>query len=251
MNNKVVICGAARNIGQFLPYIKENIRKIGIQFSEYAIVIVESDSEDNTVEQLLLWKREEQRLNLKFLGNLRDSISMRTMRIAKARNECISIIEQKYSTWDYMIMIDLDNVSIGEIRGISTCWEYPTDQWDVMTANQEKEYYDIWALRSKTIGCTFDCWLTGILKGMSQQEMQDKLVTPFQKPIPQSGIIEVDSAFGGLGIYKISKILGSRYVGYQEIMGHIFEIAEHVRFHEQLKEKGCRIFINTRMINNT
>ena len=50
MNNKIVICGAARNVGSFLPAIKENIQKIGNLFLEYAIVIVESDSQDNTVE---------------------------------------------------------------------------------------------------------------------------------------------------------------------------------------------------------
>jgi hypothetical protein len=77
-----------------------------------------------------------------------------------------------------MIMMDLDNICAGEIKGFFTCWDYPLDSWDVMTANQEKEYYDIWTLRSTKLGCNFDCWITGCLKKMSKQEILDKIVQP-------------------------------------------------------------------------
>lgn len=63
---------------------------------------------------------------------------------------------------------------------------------------------------------------------------------------PDSEWIEVDSAFGGLAIYRRQAIGDARYVGVNE-KGE--ELCEHVPFHSELRRRGCRIFINPGLIN--
>jgi len=64
-------------------------------------------------------------------------------------------------------------------------------------------------------------------------------------PEPENWI-EVDSAFGGLAVYRRRCLDGVTYSGLTED-GE--EICEHVPMHRRLKDKGCRIFINPRLIN--
>ena len=59
------------------------------------------------------------------------------------------------------------------------------------------------------------------------------------------GLIEVDSAFGGLGIYKKEAFISATYIGSEDGK----DICEHVPFHRSLKKKGYRLFINAALTN--
>ena len=61
-------------------------------------------------------------------------------------------------------------------------------------------------------------------------------------------MIEVDSAFGGLGIYTHEAFLACRYAGTDNQAGGI-DVADHIPFHRDLRTKGFRIFINPALIN--
>lgn len=58
--------------------------------------------------------------------------------------------------------------------------------------------------------------------------------------------IEVDSAFGGLAIYKKATFMVGEYHGTDQF-GQ--PVCEHVPFHKYLTENKYRIFINPRFIN--
>jgi len=58
--------------------------------------------------------------------------------------------------------------------------------------------------------------------------------------------IEVDSAFGGLAIYRRQALVGARYNG---LDGQGAEICEHATLHAKLRTNGHRIFINPKFIN--
>jgi hypothetical protein len=64
---------------------------------------------------------------------------------------------------------------------------------------------------------------------------------------PDSEWIPVDSAFGGLAIYK-------RYlfdnVRYSSVLANGDPVCEHVTLHQQMKSKGARLFINPSLINS-
>jgi hypothetical protein len=63
---------------------------------------------------------------------------------------------------------------------------------------------------------------------------------------PTENWIEVDSAFGGLAIYKSYTLLEARYAGKSE-SGDV--ICEHVPLHDNIRSQGYRIFINPKLIN--
>jgi hypothetical protein len=65
--------------------------------------------------------------------------------------------------------------------------------------------------------------------------------------LPEQGEwIEVDSAFGGLAVYRRGALNGVKYAGLDKSGD---QICEHVSLHEQIKANGGYIFINPRLIN--
>ena len=64
---------------------------------------------------------------------------------------------------------------------------------------------------------------------------------------PRAGLIEVDSAFGGLAIYRRAVFLAGRYAGTDKRGG--FDVADHIPFHEWLRAQGYKIYINCALIN--
>jgi hypothetical protein len=58
--------------------------------------------------------------------------------------------------------------------------------------------------------------------------------------------IEVNSAFGGLGIYKKHAILTSAYIGLDD---NKEEICEHVNLHTTMRDKGLKLYIIPSLIN--
>jgi len=58
--------------------------------------------------------------------------------------------------------------------------------------------------------------------------------------------ILVDSAFGGLGIYKKNLMVQSRYIG---LSSNNEEICEHVSFNEKLTHLGYKLYIIPSLIN--
>lgn len=254
VRGRAIICGPMRNGVQYLTGVRENMEKIGSFFDDYRIIIVESDSDDGSPHHLGIWAKENDRMEFESLGKIRDSFPWRTHRLALARNWILDIINRKYSDWyddpdTYMVMMDPDDICFYPIDGFLSSWESEVgDDWEVMTANQKEDYYDIWALRGN--GCDYDCWIRGTIEGLPFHEIKEKYVTPHTVPIPPGPPIRVDSAFGGLGIYKMRAIKGCRYVGDQEIDGKKYEVADHVGFHEQIRNRGGRVYINTRLYTN-
>lgn len=213
-------------------------------------LLIELDSTDNTVT--VLGEIAQQIDNFKFisLGTLRNRFSLRTERIAHCRNTYLNELNsnQLYRDIEYVVVSDFDGI-ITRITedAISSCWD--REGWDVCTANQRGPYYDIWALRHED-WCANDCWAQcRFLSKYSSNEDRLMFACVYSKMITvpfDSEWIEVDLAFGGLAIYRRRVIELGRYVGMND-KGE--EICEHVLFHKQLKQKGCRIFINPRMIN--
>ena len=64
---------------------------------------------------------------------------------------------------------------------------------------------------------------------------------------PHEPPIEVESAFGGLGIYKKKLFEGCRYPS--EFVDYEKYFVDHVVFHQKMKEKGARFFIFPRLVN--
>lgn len=249
-SSNVLLVGLARNCED---RIQEEIRIINAAFVKAASVkwfVVESDSDDGTLP-ILNKLAVDDRFDFVSLGSIRTKYPKRTDRIAKCRNRYLEEIKKnpKYTNIDFVVVADLDGVNskLTELS-VNSCWNLNED-WDACFANQSEVYYDIWALRH-ALWSPNDCWENYnflINNGSSKSKALQKAVHSRMIKIKNDEIpIEVDSAFGGLGIYKKSVILLSEYIG---LNTKNEEFCEHVSFHLNLREKGCRLYIIPSLIN--
>jgi len=255
MKNKIdnfLIVGLVRNCGKS---INADIRRLQSVFGEFKNVhwlLIESDSSDDSL--LKLNELADNIVNFKFisLGDLRHNLPIRTQRIAFCRNKYLEELRANsfYESVDYVAMVDLDGINKALSRdALMSCWE--KDGWDVCTANQAGPYYDIWALRHPEWSPN-DCYKTRdflVKLGVSYFIATFRAV--YSKMIrisPKNEWIPVSSAFGGFAIYKRRSLDKGFYIG---LDNEGFEVCEHVGMHQQMIDRGLKIFINTRMINAT
>ena len=250
-NQEVLILGICRNVENDL---QADIHRLLAAFSDFSKVhfrIVESDSNDSTL--IVLEKLSAQIPNFEYVsyGNLQLEIPSRVERIAYCRNKCLELMRSDARLRDcsYVAVSDLDGVnSLLDRKSVLSCWI--RDDWDACTANQLGPYYDIYALRH-TDWSPDDCWRYEsqlLKKGMNPISAREKAVYSRQRKIPASSPwINVDSAFGGLAIYKRESLVNATYSGL-DLNGE--EICEHVTLHAAMKAEGRNLYINPRLIND-
>ena len=248
----VLLAGPVRNAS---AQIENDLGRLLISFDQFKKVfcfVVESDSSDDTITKLEYFSKTIPNFSFISVGELSKKYPKRTDRIAYCRNLIIDAVanDSKYSVIDYVAMADMDGMNgLVTREKIAQCWEVD-EPWDVITANQLGEYYDIWAL-SHPYWNPMDCWeqkrqLENILSDVAAHDIA---IGSKQSPIdPRADLIEVDSAFGGLGIYTREAFLAGRYAGTDNQAGGI-DVADHIPFHRDLRKKGFRIFINPALIN--
>jgi glycosyltransferase involved in cell wall biosynthesis len=245
----LVIVGCVRNGAKTVRRAVETLARATDGFARVQFLIIESDSTDGTVAELQRLRAEVTGFQFTSLGALAEQIPARTERIAACRNRYLDELrhDPQYAEVDYVMVADLDGVNNAlRPEAVATCWA-STQPWDVVAANQSDAYYDIWALRHPD-WCPVDC-----------HEQYSRLRELFDRPralaiaihsrmarlSPRAAWIEVESAFGGLAIYRRDALLSGRYSGGNPER----PVCEHVPLHAQLRARGYRIFINPALIN--
>jgi hypothetical protein len=245
-----LVVGLVRNCEPWLVRDVERLRSALDKAKKLKWLLIESDSADGTLDVLKSLKENMSDFNFLSLGTLTERMPLRTERMAFCRNKYVDEIRynEAYIDVDYVVVSDFDGVNTLISKAtISSCWA--REDWDICAANQSGPYYDVWALRHENWSPN-DCW--------AQYKFFNKYDANFEKnlhasvysrmiTVPvNSNWIEVDSAFGGLAVYRRTAFDDSSYVGLADL-GE--EICEHVPFHKSLTRKGYRIFINPKMIN--
>ncbi len=246
----IAILGICRNVGKDLS---ADISRLSVAFNNFSEVhfrIVESDSIDDTIEVLKLLEGNNRHFKFRSFGNLESMIPNRWERIAYCRNACLDYLvnDPELNSVSYFAVADLDGINSKiDAEAVLSCWD--RDDWDVCTANQQGPYYDVFALRHPEWSPD-DCWkFEAALRaqGVHPVLARELAIYKRQRKIPpHSKWIEVDSAFGGLAIYKRSILGDAKYTGKMPD-GSI--VCEHVPFHESMSTRGARIFINPLLIN--
>jgi hypothetical protein len=239
----MIIAGCARNISQFWNNTERSLQLIFDSLPDYKCFIIESNSQDNTLDLLQKWAAKDSRRTVVSLGWLTEQL--RPRRIGICRNKYMELAEPYFSQFSEMLMVDLDDalgIQDNFKEQLATC--FTRTDWDALGSNRRGKYYDIWALRSKVLGITYDCWEMVARKrehilnhdGFRAVDNTQKYVYSHQKVYPETmPWILVESAFGGLAIYKTAAIKGRRYIG---------DTCEHVSFNQ-----GLRMYINPRLIS--
>ena len=255
INKKILIVGVIRNGEKTISAEILSLNNAFNDFFEVYWLIIESDSEDNTVKRLSELSQTFKNFNYQSVGQLAETMPLRTERLAFCRNIYLDEIRNNpfYSDFEYIVVADLDGVNnLLTPDGVRSCFE--KNMWDVCTANQLGGYYDIWALRHP-IWSPGDCWeqfryLNQFAK--SSQDSNNLLYAAVHSKmvvIPQDAEwIEVESAFGGLAIYKRETLLDAttKYIGLNKSG---VEIVDHASLHLGITQNGYKIFINPKLIN--
>ena len=244
-----LIVGTIRNCQRQIFQTIKSLDK-GLYFAnriEY--FFVESDSDDKTLDSLKKISRKKNTFRYESFGRLRTKFPIHTQRLALCRNRCLDELKSKKNSWvKYLIVVDTDGVCKNiNSHVIKEC--ISEKGWAAYTANVKGAYYDVWALRH-SIWSPNDCWQATkeeLNMGLSRFESESKNVYSRMIKINSSRkIIPVDSAFGGLAIYRSSCIPDeAKYIG---LCRNGEKICEHVSFHKAIKNNRGSIFINPKLI---
>ncbi len=246
----LLVAGVVRNGGRFLARELARMRAATAGFSAVQVLLVESDSSDNTLQVLAQVGQTWPALRVISQGSLRAQLPQRTARIAHCRNIYLDELANNplYADVSHVLVADLDRVCADiSSAALASCWP-GVPGWDACFANQGDWYYDVWALRHP-VWCPGDAWQehARLLPLLGEPEATNLALFSRQVHIPADRPwIEVDSAFGGLAVYRRDALLGLRYVG---LDGQGAEICEHVSLHAQMRARGARLYINPALIN--
>ena len=261
---KAIFAGCVRNCERWLPKVLTNIEKYSSYFLKSHFIFIENDSTDNTKEILEKWykNRNCSSINMDGLKN----IPKRGLRLEAARNTYLKIIKDSNSLkkYDYLIVMDLDDASIFEIekKNILKSIEFLNSDKSIagVFSNQRGMYYDMWTLRHKTI-CPVDVW-EEILDYKIKNKVTDEIAYECTLKKRKFNLdennspLEVDSAFGGFGIYKMDYVLKNQkpYIGSKTKKidkNHTikWQVCEHVQFNMGIKDLGGKLYILPYLIN--
>lgn len=241
-----VFVGAARNCARFLPDALDRWRDLGGLFDKPHFIVAENDSTDGTKALLETWRSAgpgREVLTLDGIGR-----QVRSVAIAQARNALLDHVASRpdLAGADYLIVMDMDDASLAITPAtMARCMAF--DGWDALFANQLFYFNDVWALRHPTRSP--DDWAARVdakPPGWRRAMARLRHLTWRNRPIaPWRSPFAVDSAFGGLAIYRMRHALGSRYLGYR----YGRAVCEHVPYHEELKANGARLVLHPGLIN--
>jgi len=194
------------------------------------------------------------------------NIPKRGLILEAARNAYLKIIKDSNSLkkYDYLIVMDFDDVSIFEIekKNILKSIEFLNSDKSIagIFPNQRGMYYDMWTLRHKTI-CPVDVW-EEILDYKIKNKVTDEIAYECTLKKRKFNLdennspLEVDSAFGGFGIYKMDYILknqkpyiGSKTKKIDKNNTIKWQVCEHVQFNMGIKDLGGKLYILPYLIN--
>jgi len=258
----VVIYGTIRDIEEHFIKSFTNLDLLSSFFNNVYIIIFENDSLDNTRNILTSWASSGNPNVIKHLildNNLNSRFPQRAHRLAYCRNQILNYIFDNNldKHYQYAIHCDLDDRFWSlDYDSICNCFQYDLNGWDAMfPINPNGSYYDYWALRcdqtwfSKNIFC---CEIANNEKCNEFENHVQELFTFFRNN--KNCLISVNSAFNGIGIYKLSSLNTSRYnASYfcNTCRGKnigCFEDNDHIGLHKSMKNNNCKLFINTKMI---
>jgi len=270
MPKKIIFAGVAQNCERFLPQVFRNIDYVSKLFSKVAYVFVENDSTDQTKRIFSDFGKDKKNYNFISFDGLNKKETIRTLRIAAARNIYLEFIKNNLELreFDYLLILDLDNANIYQFKlnTFEEAFSFLEKSNDVagVFANQIGTYYDMWALRHPKF-CPSDIWEEvydySVLHKVDDESAFKNVflrriisINQNQKPI------EVESAFGGLAIYKVDDVFknDNYYLGYKNklvinasgvAVYKKWQVCEHVNFNIGIRNLNKKLYIFPSLIN--
>ncbi len=254
-NKRIVLCFLARDVEK---QIQKNIDKVMIFVrgcKDYRIVVFENDSKDHTRQRLREWANKDKKVILLSccdegvcdcklqIEQIRDKNPISNNRISKMsmfRNKYLDYVLQHFQDYDYMVVLDVDIRGGVYGDGYLTC--FADDDWDAIFARGVKPFPFMFG----KITMVYDALAFLDLKNPIEIKKNIfkslfQLQQVYNKKIGSDNV-PVLSAFNGVAVYKIQKIIESsaRY-GFQSG-------CEHVDFHNSLRSR--KLYANPSFVVN-
>lgn len=207
--DKALICGVCKNNGFAARQTIKNIELLGNRFKDYAVIIYENNSTDDTAAYYSEWAKANDKVV--FISENLHSNELppsRTECIARARNIVLSIARnEKYSDFKYLIMVDCDFIKAPwPIDALMEVTEITLD-WDCICSNSADGYIaDSYAYRDAHF--PFGPEIIG--NSWWNKLDFERSTNGYRKG---DGLVPVYSAFGGIAIYKRASIIPFSYSG--------------------------------------
>jgi hypothetical protein len=223
---RIVICGLARNVAAHLPRTKARIERMGSMFADYRVLVYENDSADATPAILNRWAAANDRVTAisqqcgkEQHGSVRCPIRGNDM--AGYRNLCQREIQNRWSDFDYVCVLDMDLVGGFSYDGIAH--SFGSQPWDCVGSYgiiyqrhkldlNRSLHYDVWAFRRFGSYDELDGTEGNLMSWQRGEALEP-----------------VYSSFGGLGLYRMPAWLSAQYAGGD---------CEHVALHREMRERG-------------
>jgi hypothetical protein len=250
---KILFIGLARNIENTIKNSIEKLISVGKNAKEYKIIVFENDSKDKTKEILLDLSKNNKNIILLSETNNRVQFGptkekIRTIALAEYRNKLKEYIKENFLDYDFVVVSDMDFVDFSENGCYNSFgWfnNFPNDidaiagnSFEFKCLNKDNDQktlwnYDSWAFRYN--------WWNEISSCYGSSQYSSMLWFGFFIMPPGLSLIMVNSAFGGMAIYKTKKYILGTYDGND---------CEHVTFHYDLKKNfpEFKLYLNTSQI---
>lgn len=250
-DSKIIFTGLCRNVEETLDKNIKLLLESGSYYKDYRVILFENDSTDRSREIIKEWSNKNAKIeliecevpNCQYKKKREIGLSRsRQDNMVFYRNKCLDYIKQKYSDYEYLLIVDLDMVGYYSIEGLIHSMSF--DDWDAIFVNGRKPYellngfttymYDSLAFvdhneNIKTRYQTLSDMLTQIKSSWKMNF------------ISGNQLHKVKSAFNGSGLYKMSSILPFQYVKDWS--------CEHIGLHDQMIENGYdKLYINPNWI---
>lgn len=268
--NSCVVCipVAFSKIG--LPFNLANLERIKDIFDDFKLVAfydhVPGENSLKTLEEF----KEKNIIDTTIIKNTQPRTSQKVINIANARNGCLKEIKEKYSDYEYFIVMDTNDYScVGDIipETLQAVLDRK-DEWDSVSFHREGGYYDWWAL-------SYDPYIYSMFHMHNWGHHSLMRRTEFGKRLEDSMVegadflLPVYSGFNGCAIYKTKKFLDCTYSPYidmslfpKDVLDRECAIngrgiwkreetldCEHRRFHlEAIQKNGARIFVCSKFL---
>ena len=274
-NLNVIFGGCARDCEKYIEKVMHNIDLYASYFKSTYKIIVENGSKDNTKNLL---KKYTEKKDYLFIRDDLSKYSYRGKRLEHARNLIIDTIKENevLKKCDLFVALDFDdrNIEKIEIESITKAINFliSDEKRAGVFANQIGTYYDMWGLIDEKY-CQNDFWVQTLkeiaIKTSPNEKISSEMLTNFQKYLdmkklnfdPNLKPIKVKSAYGGLGIYKINKVIENKrkYKGDQIVelvfkdgtkKNIFYQKNEIVNFNLGFGDIGSELYILPYLINN-
>lgn len=231
----VAIVGIARSAMPVLPNTLALIDEVAQRFKERRAFFYENDSKDETAAVLDAWQAHQGYVTAKHetlgaIDNRGDFEGPRTERLAYCRNQCFEWVKANAAGSQYVVVVDADAAGGFSVDGVmnSVAWLSGLGErvgcmasYSLYKASGEVAQYDSWAARAN--------WWAD-----RRHEIGFGWFSLLLPPVGSSPI-RMNSAFGGLAVYRTEAFLSGGYSG---------EDCEHVPHHRRMADAGWSLYLN-------